>query len=274
MVNVVSLAALALATTIAVALGDSIPAVSLGDSVPVVSLNASMRAVSLSASIRAEVAPMPNGAWPTSQGDVYFEEPYTVKKGEVYDGEMKTYQLSNVKCRGDTESGWQNAVFVVEAGGTLKNAIIGTDQMEGSHCDDGDCLYENVWWDDVCEDALSIKGGSERSVTRVIGGGARSASDKVVQHNGYGSLFIEGFYVENYSQFYRSCGNCGNKDVKISIKNLFAVDGRVRIVTQNKGDEVTIKNVKIKGNKVEVCSVGTGASRTPCRYSPSNVTYV
>ena len=235
---------------------------------------AATTAVTSAVSMRSEAAPMPNGAWPSSQGDVKFAAPYTVKKGEVFDGKMKTYQRSNVKCRGGMESGWQNAVFVIQEGGTLKNAIIGTDQMEGVHCDHGDCNVVNVWWDAVCEDALSIKGGSESSVTRVIGGGARSAADKVVQHNGYGSLIIEGFYAVNYGTFCRTCGDCGNKGVAVSLKNVLAVNGRVRLVTQNEGDKVTVGGIKIKGKKVEVCSVGTGASRTSCNYSPSSVTYV
>ena len=230
-------------------------------------------AVTLGTSMRAKSAPMPDGSWPTSQGDEYFKEPYTVKSGEVFDGEMKTYQRSNVKCRGSTESAWQNSVFVVETGGTLKNAIIGADQMEGVHCEGG-CSVVNVWWDAVCEDALSIKGGSESSVTRVIGGGARSAADKVVQNNGYGSLIVEGFYVKSYGTFYRSCSDCGNKGVKVIIKNLLAVDGRVRLLTQNDGDEIKVEDIKIEGKKVEVCSVGTGASRISCKYSPSTVTYV
>ncbi|CAI5723640.1 unnamed protein product [Hyaloperonospora brassicae] len=202
---------------------------------------AASAAVTSAVSMRAEAAPMPNGAWPSSQGDVKFAAPYTVKKGEVFDGKMKTYQRSNVKCRGGMESSWRNAVFVVQEGGTLKNAIIG---------------------------------GSKSSVTRVIGGGARSAADKVVQHNGYGSLIIEGFYAVNYGTFCRMCGDCGNKGVAISLKNVFAVNGRVRLVTQNEGDKVTVGGIKIKGKKVEVCSVGTGASRTSCNYSPSSVTYV
>ncbi|CAI5723667.1 unnamed protein product [Hyaloperonospora brassicae] len=230
-------------------------------------------AVPLGTSILVQSAAMPDGSWPTSQGDVYFAAPYTVKSGEVFDGKMKTYQRSNVKCRGATESAWQNAVFVVENGGTLKNAIIGADQMEGVHCEGG-CNIINVWWDAVCEDALSIKGGSESSVTTVIGGGARLAADKVVQHNGYGSLIIEGFYVESYGTFYRSCSDCGNKGVKVIIRNLFAVNGRVRLLTQNDGDEITVEGIKIKGKKVEVCSVGTGALRISCKYSLSTVTYV
>uniref|UniRef100_A0AAV1TLX7 Probable pectate lyase F n=1 Tax=Peronospora matthiolae TaxID=2874970 RepID=A0AAV1TLX7_9STRA len=228
MVNTISFAALVFATTAAVTSG---------------------------ASMRAEAAPMPDGSWPTSQGNEYLSAPYTVKRGEVFDGKMKTFQRSNVKCRGQEESGWQTAVFVIQAGGTLKNVI-------------------NVWWNDVCEDALSIKGGSASSVTRVIGGGARSAADKVVQHNGYGSVFIEGFYVQDFGKLYRSCSNCGNKGVNINIKNVFAVNGRVSILTENKGDHATVENIKIKGKKVDVCSVGTGATGIPCNYSSRTITYV
>ncbi|RLN50655.1 hypothetical protein BBP00_00010017, partial [Phytophthora kernoviae] len=105
-------------------------------------------------------ASVPDGTWPTSTGDVYYTEAYTVAAGETFDGELKTYQRSDITCEGQTESGSSTAVFLVKAGGTLKNVIIGADQMEGVHCDDSDCTIENVWWDDVCEDALSIKGGS------------------------------------------------------------------------------------------------------------------
>ena len=235
---------------------------------------ATTTSVTSAASMLDEEAPMPNGSWPASQGDVYFAEPYTVKSGEVFNGEMKTFQRSNVKCDGETESNWQTSVFVVQPGGTLENVIIGTDQMEGVHCENGDCLFKNVWWDDVCEDALSIKGGSKGSVTKVIGGGARSAPDKVVQHNGYGSIYIEGFYVEGFGQFYRSCGNCGSKGVSISIKNVFAVNGRVSILTANKGDKATVENIKIKGKRIDACSSNSGLLERVCTFLPSSITYV
>jgi len=57
----------------------------------------------------------------------------------------------------------------------LKNAIIGKDQIEGVHCE-GACTVQNVWWTDVCEDALSFKGNGNGNV---IGGGAQGADDKV-----------------------------------------------------------------------------------------------
>ncbi|ETO69815.1 hypothetical protein F444_13658, partial [Phytophthora nicotianae P1976] len=165
---------------------------------------AAVAAVASGASMRSEAAPMPTGSWPASKGTVYLKEPYTVKKGQTFDGGMKTYARSNVKCGGQKESGWQTAVFMVEPGATLKNVIIGKDQMEGVHCEQSGCTIQNVWWEDVCEDALSIKGGSASSVTKVIGGGARSADDKVIQHNGLGTVSIEGFYAQDFGKLYRS----------------------------------------------------------------------
>ncbi|KAF4317660.1 hypothetical protein BBO99_00002586 [Phytophthora kernoviae] len=200
---------------------------------------------------------------------------------------MKTYQRSDIKCGGQTETGWQTAVFLVEPGATLKNVIIGKNQMDGVHCEQSGCTIENVWWDDVCEDALSIKGGSVNSISKVIGGGARSASDKIVQHNGLGTVSIEGFYAQDFGKLYRSCGTCGQAR-KVTVKNVYAVNGRVSIVTvnQNWGDQATLENIKIKGKKVDVCAwgqgnlsggepkeEGAGPSGSLCKYSPSTISY-
>ncbi|KAI9911554.1 hypothetical protein PsorP6_009704 [Peronosclerospora sorghi] len=131
---------------------------------------------------------------------------------------------------------------------------MGTDQIEGVHCEQSDCRIENVWWDNVCEDALTIKGGSASSVTSVIGGGARFAEDKVIQHNGLGAVSIEGFYVQDFGKLYRSCGMCGRKSRNVTVRNVYAVDGTCSIVTVNKNlnDQATIENIKIKGEKVNV----------------------
>jgi hypothetical protein len=61
--------------------------------------------------------------------------------------------------------------------------VIGADQNEGIHCT-GSCTIRNVWFEDVCEDAITIKQSS--GVSTIVGGGAKKADDKVVQHNGGG----------------------------------------------------------------------------------------
>ncbi|GMF57888.1 unnamed protein product [Phytophthora fragariaefolia] len=219
--------------------------------------------VAATATATASAASVPDGTWPTSAGTVQYAEPYTVKAGETFDGGLKTYERSDVSCEGQTESASSTAVFLVEAGGTLKNVIIGKNQMEGVHCDNNDCTIENVWWDDVCEDALSIKSGSASSVSTVTGGGARNADDKVIQHNGLGTVKIDGFYVDTFGKLYRSCGTCGNKPRKVSVSNVLAVNPSVSLVTvnENYGDEATLSNIYIKSSSSSytVCAWSQGA---------------
>lgn len=202
---------------------------------------------------------MPDGKWPESKGNESFDDVHTIKAGEVFDGKMFTYDRSNITCKGQEESGTSTAVFLLEAGATLKNAIIGANQMEGVHCDSNDCTIENVWWDDVCEDALSIKGGDAASVSRILGGGARYADDKIIQHNGLGTVIIDGFLAIDFGKLYRSCGSCSNNPAQrfLNIRNVYAdlrvintqrVDPNVSIVMMNGNfdDEAVLHNIRVK----------------------------
>ena len=229
---------------------------------------------------------VPDGSWPASKGSVLYSAPYVIKAGQVFDGQMKTYERSNVKCSGG-EGQKDAAVFIVEAGGTLKNAIIGKNQKEGVHCDQHECKIDNVWWDDVCEDALSIKGGSASSVTTITNCGARHAEDKVVQHNGQGTVKIIGFFAQDFGKLYRSCGTCGNIARKVIMENVYALDPLVSVVTVNKNynDQAILKNIHVKtttsSSSVKVCewsqggskpsSLGDGPSGTLCQYTTSDV---
>ena len=229
---------------------------------------------------------VPDGTWPASKGSVLYSAPYVIKAGQVFDGQMKTYERSNVKCSGG-EGQKDAAVFIVEAGGTLKNAIIGKNQKEGVHCDQHECKIDNVWWDDVCEDALSIKGGSASSVTTITNCGARHAEDKVVQHNGQGTVKIIGFFAQDFGKLYRSCGTCGNIARKVIMENVYALDPLVSVVTVNKNynDQAILKNIHVKTttsrSSVKVCqwsqggskpsNLGDGPSGKLCQYTTSDV---
>lgn len=63
--------------------------------------------------------------------------------------------ISLVSCTGQDEGGDSDAVFEVQEGGTLKNVIIGPNQIEGIHCM-GACTIENVWWESVCEGMFAV----------------------------------------------------------------------------------------------------------------------
>lgn len=84
---------------------------------------------------------------PASKGSVTYKSAKSISG--TFDGGLKTYGRG-VSCTGQAEGGDADAVFILENGATLKNAIIGKDQIEGVHCK-GSCTIENVWWVDVCE---------------------------------------------------------------------------------------------------------------------------
>ncbi|KAG6616819.1 pectate lyase D [Phytophthora cinnamomi] len=222
--------------------------------------------------------PVPDGTWPVSQGSVTFDEVYTIKAGEVFDGEMQTFDRFNLTCQGQKESENFTAVFRLEAGATLKNAIIGVNQMEGVHCDYNDCTIENVWWEDVCEDALSIKGGNASSVSRVIGGGARYADDKVIQHNGFGTVVVDGFFAQDFGKLYRSCGTCKPRQRFLNVSNTLVdleiiqtqrVDPNVSIIMMNEnfGDQAVLRNFYVKPGKENYteCASSFGVNKSGVR---------
>ncbi|RYP44548.1 hypothetical protein DL768_008997 [Monosporascus sp. mg162] len=213
---------------------------------------------------------------PSSKGSVTFKKPESIKG--VFDGGMKTYGRG-VKCTGQDEGGDADAVFILEDGATLKNAIIGSDQIEGVHCK-GACTIENVWWKSVCEDALSLKGNGN---VLVKGGGATGADDKVIQHNGKGTVTIDGFHVVDFGKLYRACGNCKSMPRRdVVVKNVKAYNGKTLVgINSNKGDVATISGTctsSVKKTCVEY--EGTVPGKEPkelrsgpsghCKYSPIN----
>lgn len=154
-----------------------------------------------------------------------------IAAGQVFDGGWARYDRGSGACNDQAEGGKistppfqtpfkpllllttqlttpgdSDAVFLLHSGATLRNVIIGANQAEGVHCS-GPCNLEFVWFEDVCEDAITIKNDVAGQETWIVGGGAYHASDKVVQHNGCGTVNIINFYVEDYGKLYRSCGN-------------------------------------------------------------------
>lgn len=148
---------------------------------------------------------------------------------------LPTGYLGNILklCIGEADT-----VFVLEDGATLKNVIIGADQKEGVYCL-GSCNLEFVWFEKVCEDAISIKGSG---TANIIGGGAYGADDKVIQHNGCGHVNVINFYANDYGKVYRSCGNCkGNCARTVHMEGVTAIGGgELMGINTNMGDKVNI----------------------------------
>ncbi|KAK7429838.1 hypothetical protein QQZ08_003683 [Neonectria magnoliae] len=144
-------------------------------------------------------------------------------------------------CDNDEDTGGENAVFVLTDGAALSNVIIGARQLEGIHCK-GRCTLTNVWFRDVCEDAISALGNGN---VLIQGGGAQEAKDKVVQHNGRGTVTITDFTVVNAGKLYRGCGDCTNnggprnviiQNVKAKgVKNLVGINSNYKDVATISG---------------------------------------
>ncbi|KAH9863799.1 hypothetical protein J1614_009731 [Plenodomus biglobosus] len=111
---------------------------------------------------------------------------------------------SGVVCNQEAPKG--KPVFIIEDGVTISNLIIGANQIEGIHCR-GSCTLRNVWFRNVCEDAVTALGNGN---VLIEGGGATGANDKVIQANGRSRVTIRNFTVTNSGKLYRSCGDCSN----------------------------------------------------------------
>jgi hypothetical protein len=217
--------------------------------------------------------------FPTAAGESTLSEPMVIT--DSFDGGMVRFGRG-VECGGQSEGGDSDAVFQIEEGGSLKNVIIGADQSEGVHCL-GACTIENVWWEAVCEDALTIK--QDSGVSYVIGGGAQGADDKVIQHNGGGTVSVSGFYVSDFGKLYRSCGNCDSMfERHVIIDSVVADGGSATFVgiNSNYGDTATITNSCITNTKTiceefegndtgdEPTEISTGISAA-CIYTEADI---
>lgn len=114
------------------------------------------RAAVLSSFVPATLACLGyDGGVPDATSVISSDAVIEIAAGESFDGGWAKYDRGSGACNEQTEGDWEDAVFYLHSGATLSNVIIGADQAEGVHCD-GPCTLEYVWFEDVCEDAISI----------------------------------------------------------------------------------------------------------------------
>lgn len=222
--------------------------------------------------------------WPKATGD----EPVvaSIRVSGSYDGKLKRYAGAGALGAGGQEEG-QDPLFLLSNGATLKNVILGAPGADGIHCE-GSCTLRNVWWEDVGEDAATLKGSSGSQVMSIECGGARKASDKVFQHNGPGTMRIQNFIVDDFGKLYRSCGNCSSQHERhVEMKNIDATKGLVLAgINTNYGDTAKFEHITLRDSamKLGVCDcftgnssgdepkkTGSGADGTSCVYEESEI---
>ncbi|MBC7271092.1 MAG: pectate lyase, partial [Streptomyces sp.] len=196
-------------------------------------------------------------AWPTAKGSKAVSS--TISVSGTYDGGYQRFYGSGALGGSGQDEG-QDPVFKLADGAVLKNVILGSPAADGVHCT-GSCTLQNVWWEDVGEDAATFKGKSSSAVYTVYGGGARKASDKVFQFNGAGKLVVTKFQVSDFGKLVRTCGNCStqyqNRQVVINDVDVTAPGKSIVGINSNFGETAALRNVRIHGDsskKIKPCT--------------------
>ncbi|KAF5327662.1 hypothetical protein D9619_004863 [Psilocybe cf. subviscida] len=195
--------------------------------------------------------------FPTPPTTSSLSKPITVAAGQTFTPPQSytRYDRGSGACKGQSEGGDSDAVFLLQDGATLSHVVIGPNQSEGVHCL-GSCTLDHVYFEDVCEDAITLK---QTSGTSHINYGG---------HNGGGTVIINSFYVEDFGKLYRS------------INDVWAVDGSALVgintsatIRTTKADSVKTICQKYTGNNsgAEPTTNGSGPDSKYCLYATSDI---
>ena len=188
--------------------------------------------------------------WPTPTGTPV-NISSTMNITGTYDGKMALHNgtgsgdfVKDCSASGTGAQGTTTPLFQLANGATIMNVIVGNHGADGIHCA-GTCTIKNVWFQNVCDDAVTAAEGSSGTVT-VDGGGMRGAHDKLFQDNSHGRFIIQNFYGEKLGKMYRACGvggACGTTKGNVTVTNTIAigVDEMVGL-TQNR-DTATFSHI-------------------------------
>lgn len=241
-----------------------------------------------SSAISPTVSPTkPAAAWPTPTGQQLVSA--TIQVSGTWDGGLKRYYGTGALGDGSQREN-QAPLFKLADGAVLKNVVLGSPAADGVHCM-GTCRLQNVWWEDVGEDAATFKGTAASQTMTIDGGGARLASDKTFQHNGPGTMYIKNFQAQGIGKLYRACGNCKKQYRRhVVVQDVVVTTPAKELVgiNSNHGDTARLSRTTIVNDpskKVTICSrykgvtsgeptkIGSGADGAHCLYSASDITY-
>jgi hypothetical protein len=163
----------------------------------------------------------------------------------VFDGGMKRYRGAGALGTSGQEED-QPPLFRLAPGSRLENVVVGAPAADGIHCD-GTCTLYNVWWEDVGEDAATLDGDSPTQVMTIECAGAMRAADKIFQHNGPGTMILRNIVGDDFSKFYRSCGNCLEQYERHVFLDTITVRRGTTIVgiNENYGDTADFSNIVV-----------------------------
>ena len=125
-----------------------------------------------------------------------------VESGETFDGQCRRYRAGSALGDGSQDED-QQPVFRLEDGARLINVVLGAPAADGIHTY-GDVTLENIVWEDIGEDAMTIK---ETGTVVLDGGGAFNGEDKVFQINAPSTFRVSNFTARTAGKFIRQNGD-------------------------------------------------------------------
>jgi hypothetical protein len=157
-----------------------------------------------------------SGASCIPNGSQSLSSTIVVDEGETFDGNC---QVFNPTFGDGSQDEGQDPVFRVNNGGTLRNVIIGNNGADGIHTY-GDVRIDNITWQNVGEDALTIKGSGTVYVSNIEG---YEADDKFFQINAESTLRVDNCIIDNAGKALRQNGGTTFK-IDVAFNNCLIKD--------------------------------------------------
>ena len=169
--------------------------------------------------------------------------PIVVPPGVTYDGHGEVLTASGMG-NGSQDEG-QKPFFILLPWANVKNVTLTAPGCEGIHMM-GYNKIENVVWEDVGEDAASVRSYFPGGYIVIDGGSADSAADKVFQVNSPCYVIVKNFTATNISKLLRQ-----NESVPMDIvmDNINASNVKTAIVMANTSS-CTLRHRNVSGGSL------------------------
>jgi pectate lyase C len=162
-----------------------------------------------------------------------------VGRGETFDGQCRRYVAGSALGDGSQAEG-QMPMFRLEDGARLINVVLGSPAADGVHTY-GDVTLANIVWEDIGEDALTIKASG---TVELDGGSAVNGEDKVFQINAASTFRVSNFRADNAGKFIRQNGGTTFRvDVYIDRCDISNMDEAI-FRTDSSQSRVTLTNTR------------------------------
>jgi hypothetical protein len=124
-----------------------------------------------------------------------------VLQGTTYDGRGE--RITAVGMGDGSQDEGQQPFFLLEPGANLKNVTFTAPGVEGVHMM-GDNVLENIVWEDVGEDAASVRSYFPGGFIHLKNCSAKDADDKIFQFNRSCIVWFEDVHASNMGKFIRT----------------------------------------------------------------------